>query len=198
MTSTPEPPQAFFYNKGLQEEPLLEVEPTGYIRYIDGSIVGVYKTKSKLPVIISLLILIALAVFGLWYLLLRNNAPYTGTFITTKMQDGNVVSFDGMPMYDGSNCKIFFTNGKKPAVVTLSGNGIEAQEITLEPNQQLSDYEAFITSDVNAVEATLCVTSEDGTKAEYPILIEIPANNEGTVNYDGREGANSGETIILE
>lgn len=191
-----EQPAAFFYDNRLQDYQKEGKDVSGYIRYMDGSIVGVYPQSNFKAIVLTLFFVAVIASAIVWYVLAKRDI-LTGTYVTTRIANGTTVSFDAMPVYEDGKLKVLFSNGKGPVTVQLTGDGIEAEPVNVDANSNLADYEVFITTELNAQDAYLQVTDETGNTYKYPVLVEIPANNNDVADYS-REELTNGETIILE
>ncbi len=191
-----EQPTAFFYDNRLQDYQKDGKDVSGYIRYMDGSIVGVYPQSNFKTIVLALFFVAIIVSAVVWYMLAKRDI-LTGTYVTTRISNGTTVSFDAMPVYEDDKLKILFSNGKGPVTVQLVGEGIESEPVVVDANSNLADYEVFITTELNAQDAYLQVTDEAGNTYKYPVLVEIPANNNDVADYS-REELTNGETIILE
>lgn len=191
-----EQPAAFFYDNRLQDYQKEGKDVSGYIRYMDGSIVGVYHQSNFKAIVLTLFFVAVIASAVVWYLLAKRDI-LTGTYVTTRIGNGTTISFDAMPVYEDGKLKVLFSNGKGPVTMQLVGDGIEAEPVPVDANSNLADYEVSITTELNAQDAYLQVTDETGNTYKYPVLVEIPANNNNVADYS-REELTNGETIILE
>ncbi len=160
----------------------------GYTVLEDGSNVACYHVSNRVPLlIVSIVLTLCLCVFLGYLLYAQEMNVAVGDTILKIRQSNDVVVFNGMPSIDPetSTVNLQFVNGDVEATVTLSGEGITSEPVTLEPGETLFDYPVSVDTEQSVVEALLTIeTASD--KATYEILVEIPENmNYGAEGYNG-------------
>lgn len=169
-------PDMYYYDKELHEEPLDTKQPKLFCMMEDDTLVGVYTNHTIYIIIAIIAVVTALIVGGIYlYNYLNKPQPLGGTMIKTDTFSNDVVMFNAMPQCNGKEIDIRFTNGKTPATISIKGDEIITQTVTVEAGGTLATIPAKVKDGVTATEAVLSVAA-DGVTQDYPILIEVPAN----------------------
>ena len=170
-----EVPDCYYYDKELHDEPLGSKLPQEFCIMDDGTLVGVY-SNSKLILIAVLILVVAGLIAGgivIWNNLHRPK-QLGGTMVKTDSFRNDVVLFNAMPQCDGKQVDIRFTNGKVPATISIKGDDIVSQTITVAENESVATIPVKVKDGVAVAEAELTVETEN-EKHVYPIVVEIPA-----------------------
>lgn len=167
----------------------------GYVEMDDGSIVECYKKRSLLPFIIILIVAALLLIVAGVYIFFFQPKDFaiSGTLIKIG-DDNNVVTYDGFMTVVDDNLRVAFTNGDYPAQIVVQGEGIETQKVSVEPGEFVEYIPCTFTTTDGVVEGTITVLTETSTQS-FPIVIEVPANNNGFDTEEGLTGLFEGEAV---
>ena len=167
----------------------------GTVMMEDGSVIECYKGSFPLiPVIIGVVAIVILAVVAYFLFFRKSDEPITGTFLSAKV-DKNVVTFNGVMSARDGVCSIGFVNGDTEAIVEITGEDLSSEQVTLAPGEVLQDISIFTDSKEGVVSANLKVTCGDKSE-NFPVLVELPDNNNNYENTDEVHGVFSGEVIL--
>lgn len=167
----------------------------GYVEMDDGSIIECHKKTNFVPLLIFLIVLI-LAVAGvLVYLLFfqPKDVKLAGTIIKHGT-DKDIVKYDGFMTLDDSGLRVSFQNGEIPAQIIVQGDGVQSQQVSVEPGQFIDYIPCKFTTKNGVVEAQISIMTET-SKQDYNVVVEIPANNNGNDTQDGLTGLFDGEVV---
>lgn len=192
------PVDMYYYKGELVDDEPEKGRYIGNITLDDGTLVGCYKARSKLPVILIILVTILGVAGGLLYYFLfyHPDVAIGGTMLEVDV-DKNVITFNGIPALQGDTVDIRFVNGELPATVEIVGEGVTSEVLQLEPYEAVVDMPVSVSTQDNVVEATVRVTSGTAV-SEFPIILEIPDNNNDYSTMDGVNGYFDKELIINE
>lgn len=172
---------------------LFDEEPSGifvgYVTMEDGSVVACYKKKSKLLAIILLIVALAAITVAAYEFVLpmfQKEVAIGGTMLQVDTGT-NVVVFNGIMQCSDGQIDVRFVNGKTPATIQVSGDGVETQEYSVDPEESVEFIPVTITTNRSVVEVKVRINS-DGTVSEFNALAEIPDNN---TDYDPMDGLSS-------
>ena len=166
-------PDLYYYRNELSDEPLEDIALYGYVQMEDGSVVGIYKQRKTIILIIlgslagvALITAAALLIFNIKY-----KPEVTGTYVKINSSGSNVIAFNGIASYDGESVFIQFSNGDVDSTISIEGEGITSQPVTVKKNTSIDSIPISYTSSKRVVEAMLKVESK-GKIFNYPIVVE--------------------------
>lgn len=174
--SCKKPPDLYWYNNNLTDEPLSGRTPAGYCKMEDNSIVAVY-SKKPIVQIIATVAAVAVLICGVYYgyTLLSRPKQLAGTMVKIDNLNNNAIAFNSIIGCNGANADVRFTNGNSVSTIQVTGEGIESAPVEVKPNTNVSTIPMKITSKDEVIEATLSVTTA-GSTYTYPILVEAYPN----------------------
>lgn len=188
------PPECYgFKNELVYEEP--RAKCVGYAKMEDGTVVACYK-KSKLwiPILICLILGLISAGVIIWLFVLQ---PKDVQFMGTKVKQGddnNVVQYEGFMTLQGDQLGVDFTNGDYPARITVKGEGIETETVTVQPNQHITTIGVKKTTNDALQQATIVIETET-SKQEFPVMVEAPEFLNENDSLEGMSGFFHGEEV---
>lgn len=191
--SCPEPVDAFAIKGELcDEDP--GGKQLGFITMEDGSIIDCRSKFNPVPLIVIAITLLLITVCAFIFLtkINKKSIDVGGVHITGR-QENNIIQYNGfMAMRDGS-VNIDFTNGDYPATISLSGEGIQSESISVEPNGYVGSLKVTTSTDAGVINAQLTITTETSQQTT-DVIVEIPENNTPN-SSQGLEGYWKGEFI---
>lgn len=195
LTAQPSAPVECY---AIKDEIVYEVPKgklVGYTTLDDGTVVACYK-KSKIwvPILVLLLVLLFLGAGAIWLFVLQ---PKDVEFMGTKVkqgEDNNVVSYEGFMTLQGDQLTVDFTNGDYPARITVQGDGIETETVTVEPNQHITTIGVKKTTNDALQQANIIIETET-SRQEFPIMVEAPEFLNENDTLEGMSGFFHGEEI---
>ena len=95
---------------------------------------------------------------------------------------------------DDSGLRVSFQNGEIPAQIIVQGDGVQSQQVSVEPGQFIDYIPCKFSTKNGVVEAQITIMTET-SKQDYNVVVEIPANNNGNDNQDGLTGLFDGEVV---
>lgn len=199
LVDAPDEPCDSYAVKGeLVDDPPEKGKLVGYVEMEDGSFVECYKGKSKLPLILSILLILAIAGGVTYYFLfLYKPQPVAigGTMLQTEVEK-NIITFNGIMSANNEQLDVRFVNGDYAATIEVTGEGIETGAIDVEPNTSVTYIPVTVKTDENAVEVQVNIKS-NGVTSSFNAIVEIPDNQN---EYDDAEGLNGyfSKELILE
>ncbi len=185
------PPDGWALNGKLCDSPPVKGEFIGYVTMDEGSVISCWKYTSKLPIILAVVLALALlsAVTAFVLLSQKKDIAVGGTVLRQSMDD-TIIVYNGLMTYSNGSVDLLFQNGDYQTTVTLSGDGIETTQATLEPGTSMATMPVQINTEKDVIEAVLKFETETSL-ASYPVLIEVEANMNGTAgvaSYFEKEG----------
>lgn len=167
----------------------------GYVEMDDGSIIECHKKTNYLPLIVFLIVLVLVVASILVYLLFfqPKDVELAGTVIKHGT-DNNIVKYDGFMTLDDSGLRVSYQNGDIPAQIIVHGDGVESQQVYVEPGQFIDYIPCKFTTKNGVVEAQISIMTET-SKQDYNVVVEIPANNNGNDTQEGLTGLFDGEVV---
>ena len=187
-------PDLYWYSNNLNEEPLEGYTPSGYCKIEDGSIVAIYNVKKGMAKFIFIPIALVLLIVAGVTIFIRHNTTKAleGTMLKVDTLNNNVITFNAIAAFDGSNVDIRFGNGKSPATIHLEGAGITSQPVQVQANSNATTIPIEFSGVANTTEAILYVET-NGNTYTYPVIIEIFNNPTGGDSIESGQGLTSAD-----
>lgn len=190
-------PDAYAIKGELVDDPP-KGKKVGYVTMRDGSIIECYTKFNPLVVIIPLAIIaIAAASLFVYFYFFQPKDVVVGeddSFIIKQGTDNNVVTYNGFMALRNGSLSVDFTNGDYPCTISVSGNSIDCDPVTVQPGEHVDSIPATYNTESGVVNATLTITTDTSTTDEN-VVIEIPDNNTEDSDDTGLEGYWKGEYI---
>lgn len=191
------PCDSYAYKGELLDDPPAKGKSLGFIEMDDGSVVECYKGKSKLPLILGIIVLLAAIAGAAYYFLVirKPEVAIGGTMLSTSVEK-DIITFNGIMAASDGQLDVRFVNGDYPATIEVSGEGIKTDVVSVAEGEAVTYIPVTVDTKENAVEVHVRITS-NGTTSAFNAIVEIPDNmNE----YDTSEGLNGyfSKELILE
>lgn len=193
---------AFAY-KGQIVDNMPKTKILGYVKMEDGSIVQCHDTTNLLIIILPIVALLVIGGIGIavYFLLHADDPPeleldeITGERITTEGYN-NVCAYQGFMTVNDQELNIEFQNGDYPATVVVEGEGIETKTTQVPAKGYLATIPIHVTTKDAVVSANITIKTSTSS-ASYPVVVEIPKNNNGNDSNEGLSGAWSREDVYI-
>ncbi len=195
-TSSKVPDAYGFRNMLVDDRPKGKL--VGYVEMEDGSTIECYKKFNPLLVVIPIAVLLLIAVVILVYLIFLQPKDVklgSGNLFVKQGADNEVISYNGFMQLTEDAVHIGFQNGDLPATVSVYGEGIAVNPVSVEPNEYVAQIPATFTTDQGVVQAKIKITTET-SEAEYDVVVEIPDNDTDNSTESPLEGYWKGEQVF--
>lgn len=197
---------------------LVDIPPkgksVGYVTMEDDSIIECYKAKPVLAIVTSIaLLFLAIGGVASYYMFFQpkdivlnpqpsqpGSAAEVGEDVTPIVlkqgDDNNVVSYNGFTSLSEGSVNLNFQNGDYSCTITVTGEGIESQTLTVAPGEFIQSVPVTYTTDEGLVSAVLTISTDTST-SEQAFMIEIPENNTPNSPQGTLDGYWKGEYIYV-